>query len=152
MRTTPNGKLLWPVLSYFRWLVILLTTCVCILPVKIKGQILRWYFRARQVPDCCFQATIELVHPKVMQNVLWMAYSELLQVCEADIETISKHKDELVFYYGATDGWCPQLYRDELMLKIEGLNAILCKDSYQHAFVLEHSEPMGKKLFEWISS
>ncbi|XP_071524363.1 lipid droplet-associated hydrolase [Panulirus ornatus] len=152
MRITPNGERLWPVLSYFRWLVILLTACVFILPERVKEKILRWYFRASHVPDCFFQATIELFHPKVMQNVLWMAFNELVQVCEADIETISKFKSEIVFYYGATDGWCPRVYRDELMLKVEGLHAILCKNGYQHAFVMEHSEPMGEILFEWISS
>ncbi|XP_069182433.1 lipid droplet-associated hydrolase-like [Procambarus clarkii] len=152
MKSTPNGKCFWPMLNYLRWFIIFLTACLCVLPVKAREKMLRCYFRGRKVADCSVQATIQLFSPKVIQNVLWMAYNELVQVCEVDAETINKHKDKIVFYYGATDGWCPQVYRDELKLKVEGVNALLCKDGYQHAFVLEFSEPMGQKIVEWVKS
>ncbi|XP_069951902.1 lipid droplet-associated hydrolase-like isoform X1 [Cherax quadricarinatus] len=152
LRNTPNGQRFWPMLCYLRWLVIFLTACLYVLPVKVREKMLLWFFKGRQVPDCSIQATIQLFQPKVMQNVLWMAYHELLQVHEADTEAIDKHKDKIVLYYGAMDGWCPRIYRDELKLKVEGVNAILCEDGYQHAFVLEYSEPMGQKIVEWVRS
>ncbi|KAG7168897.1 lipid droplet-associated hydrolase-like [Homarus americanus] len=152
MKITPNGRRMWPMLCYFRWLVVLLTACLWLLPVRVKERLLKLYFRGRKVADCSFQATIQLFHPKVMQNVLWMAYNELMQVCDVDTVTIDKHKDNIVLYYGATDGWCPQIYRDDLKAKIEGVSAILCEDGYQHAFVLEYSEPVGRKIVNWIKT
>ncbi|XP_066940316.1 lipid droplet-associated hydrolase isoform X1 [Macrobrachium rosenbergii] len=152
MKVSPNGEKLWPWLSYFRWLVIFFTVLAYILPVTVKQTILKLYFSRKEISEGSLKATIELLHPKIIQNVLWMAYNELKYVNDADKETVSKYKDKLVFYYGASDGWCPQLYRTELLQKIDGLTSFLCEEGFPHAFVLSKSEGVAKKVVGWIAS
>ncbi|XP_068236537.1 lipid droplet-associated hydrolase [Palaemon carinicauda] len=150
MKITPNGQMLWPLFSYLRWLTVFLTIFAYVLPSAVKEFILKLYFSKKDISEGSLKATIELLHPKIIQNVLWMAYAELVYVINADIETVSKHKDKLVLYYGASDGWVPQFYRTELLQKIDGLTSFLCEEGYPHAFVLSKSEGVAKKILSWI--
>ncbi|KAK7073802.1 hypothetical protein SK128_015246 [Halocaridina rubra] len=154
MRTSPNGHRLWPILCYFRWLVVLLAALVHCLPSNVKTTMADWYFRGKGVPDYSISASVELVHPKIVQNVLWMAYHELQQVLSPDINVITRHKETIVFYYGASDGWCPKSYRTELLAEVDGLRSYLCEDEYLHAFVLKshNVEGLSMKISTWICS
>lgn len=151
MKVSPNGMRLWPVLQYLRWFVVLLVWAVSLLPGKLKDTILRWHL-GEDVAPCCIGATRELLHARVVQNMLWMAYNELLQVVELDLDTVRRHKDKILLYYGAADGWCPQKYCEDLRARVEGVEALLCEEGYKHAFVLHHSKQMAEKLARWIKS
>lgn len=151
MKTSPNGRVLWPILDYLRWLVVFLTVFAYVLPERLKDAILALYFGSN-VAACSVRATKELLHPRLVQNVLFMAYNELKEVNDADVDTISRHKDRITLYYGATDGWVPTTYRDELKQKVEGVSAFLCDKGYKHAFVLCHSQPVGELLVQFIKS
>lgn len=151
MKVSPNGRRLWPVLCYLRWLVVLLVWAVSLLPGKLKDTILQWHF-GEEVAQCSVGATRELLHARVVQNMLWMAYNELLQVVELDVETVRRHKNKILLYYGASDGWCPQSYWKEIKAQVDGVEALLCDDGSQHAFVLRHSRPVAEKLARWIKS
>ena len=129
----------------------LLACAVSLLPGKLKDVILKWYFR-EGVPQCSISATRELLHGRVVQNMLYMAYSELQQVVELDVDTVKRHKDKVLLYYGASDGWCPVRFCEEMKRRVEGVEAVLCEDGLQHAFVLLHSRQMAEKLARWIKS
>ncbi|KAK4321396.1 hypothetical protein Pmani_007786 [Petrolisthes manimaculis] len=118
---------------------------------RLKEVVLSWYF-GPEVSECSVRATKELLHPQLVNNVLFMAYTELMEVNEADVDTINKHKDRITLYYGATDGWVPTTYRDELKQKVEGVSAHLCEKGYKHAFVLCHSQQVGELLVQLIKS
>ncbi|KAG0724987.1 Lipid droplet-associated hydrolase [Chionoecetes opilio] len=151
MKETPNGRKLWPVLCYLRWLVVLLAWAVSLLPGKLKDAVLEWHFGADVAP-CCVGATRELLHARVVQNMLWMAHSELLQVVQLDVETVERHKNKIMLYYGASDGWCPQTYLEDMRTRVDGVQAVLCEDGSEHAFVLRHSRQTAEKLARWIKS
>lgn len=151
MKASPNGVRLWPVLQYLRWFVALLVWAVGLLPGKLKDTILLWHL-GEDVAPCCIGATRELLHARVVQNMLWMAYNELLQVVEPDLDTIERHKDKILLYYGASDGWCPQSYWEDMRARVKGVEALLCEEGYQHAFVLKHSRQMGEKLARWMKT
>ncbi|KAK3895159.1 hypothetical protein Pcinc_001125 [Petrolisthes cinctipes] len=150
MKATSNGQILWPIL-YLRWLVVFLAACVYILPERLKEVVLSLYF-GPEVAACSVRATKELLHPQLLNNVLFMAYTELMEVNEADVDTVNKHKDKITLYYGATDGWVPTTYRDELKQKVEGVSAHLCEKGYKHAFVLCYSQQVGELLVQLIKS
>ncbi len=57
---------------------------------------------------------------------------------------------QLIFYYGATDNWCPvQYYRDIRKDFPEG-DIRLCERGIRHAFVLDAGEEMANMTAEWI--
>lgn len=151
MKDSPNGTRLWPVLCYFRWLTILMAIIVSFIPQKLKESLLNLYF-GRKAHEHVIKASIELMNPKIIQNVLWMAYNELNEVCMPNVKALEKHKDELLLYYGTNDGWCPMSYYRDLIVKVKGVNAQVCQQGHAHAFVLKSSVPMGEKVAHWMIS
>lgn len=150
MKDSPNGTRLWPVLCYFRWLTIFLAIIASFIPKKIKESLLYIYF-GRKAHKHVIKASIELLNPKIIQNVLWMAYSELNEVLMPNLKALEKHKGKVMLYYGANDGWCPLSYHQDLIAKVKEVNAQVCQEGHAHAFVLKSSEPMGEKVAHWIS-
>jgi hypothetical protein len=57
-----------------------------------------------------------------------------------DLATITKHLEQLVFYYGTTDGCVPREHRDEIARPFP-THLDVCLDTHgaAHAFCLEHS-------------
>uniref|UniRef100_A0A0N7ZAM7 Lipid droplet-associated hydrolase n=1 Tax=Scylla olivacea TaxID=85551 RepID=A0A0N7ZAM7_SCYOL len=151
MRDSPNGVKLWPVLNYLRWFVVMLTCIVYILPGKVVDTLLRLYFGSSAY-ECCIDATKELLNPRVVQNMLWMARDELDKVVDLDVDVVRRYRDKLVLYYGASDAWCPVQYWEGVRKRVPGVEAVLCEDGTQHAFVLRHADPVAEKLAHWIGS
>lgn len=148
MKDTPQGVRLWPILYYFRWLVVLLATIINLLPTFLKHKVHDVFYP--NVPRCCAEATLELLHPNIVRNVLWMAFNELKEVLKPDLETLEQNSDNILLYYGAKDGWCPLSFREELLVQLPNINSQICSSNIDHAFVLHSSETMGKLLAEWI--
>lgn len=122
---------------------------VSFIPQKLKESLLNLYF-GRKAHEHVIKASIELLNPKIIQNVLWMAYNELNEVCMPNVKALEKHKDELLLYYGTNDGWCPMSYYRDLIVKVKGVNAQVCQQGHAHAFVLKSSVPMGEKVAHWM--
>lgn len=148
MADTPQGVRLSPILSYFRWCVVLLAGIINLLPAFFKHKVFNIFYV--DVPMCCAEATIELLHPNIVRNVLWMAFNELKEVLKPDLTTLEHYSDNILLYYGAEDGWCPLSFREELLIQLPSINSQICTKNIDHAFVLHSSEIMGKLLAEWI--
>lgn len=151
MKDSPNGTRLWPLLCYFRWLAIFLVIIASFIPKKIKESLLYLYF-GRKAHEHVIKASTELLNPKIIQNVLWMAYRELSEVYEPNIKVLEKHKDNVMLYYGANDGWCPLSYHKDLVEKVKEVDAQVCQQGHAHAFVLKSSVAMGEKVAQWMLS
>ncbi|KAK8379192.1 hypothetical protein O3P69_019204 [Scylla paramamosain] len=102
--------------------------------------------------ECCIDATKELLNARVVQNMLWMAKDELDKVVDLDVDVVRRYRDKLVLYYGASDAWCPVQYWEGVRERVPEVEAVLCEDGTQHAFVLRHAEPVAEKLAHWMGS
>ena len=71
-----------------------------------------------------------------------------------DDRIIEEHIGKLIFYYGATDKWCPiSYYHDvyEQYGKVAESKIHLCSKGYAHAFVLCHSTEVAEMVAEWTT-
>ena len=58
---------------------------------------------------------------------------------------------QLVFYYGATDHWCPVQYYDEIKKDFPSGDIRLCRNGFRHAFVLDTGKDVAGMVIEWLS-
>lgn len=90
-----------------------------------------------------------------MEKVLFLANEEMKRVVEFDsetLETLRSNHQILKLYYGASDGWTPQKYCQQLKEKIPELDAEIDTRKFDHAFVIKSSEDVGRLVAEWIMS
>lgn len=57
---------------------------------------------------------------------------------------------QLIFYYGATDHWCPVQYYHDIKKDFPRGDFRLCENSFRHAFVLDAGRDVAKMVVEWI--
>ncbi|KAI9146556.1 hypothetical protein BKA69DRAFT_37283 [Paraphysoderma sedebokerense] len=96
--------------------------------------------------------TSRLLHPKTVVNCLYMANYEMDEIKKLDADVIDKYISKLIFYYGTTDKWVPLSHYEMTKKRWPKADIHLCQDSFPHAFVLGHGEPMGQKVASWIIS
>ena len=92
------------------------------------------------------KSLVTTAKPEMLRNMLDLAHDELLHVQELDVQTIEKHKDKIVFYYGSSDHWTPLGYREDLLRKVPGAKTFVCQKNLLHAFVLTQSADMAEEL------
>ena len=97
----------------------------------------------------CLQSTLDLVNGVSVANVLFMAYTELVEVNEPDIVCLKKFSDKIRFYNGSHDPWCPLEYVDSLKLKVPEIHVEVCKKNIPHAFVLERANDVANIVSNW---
>ena len=78
-----------------------------------------------------------------------MAYTELLNVNEPDIDALKRFTQKLRFYNGTTDRWCPLSYADHLKEKVPDLYVEKCQKNIAHAFVLRSASDMAAIVAGW---
>jgi len=149
---SPKGQFFTPLLKYFRWIVPLFTLPMLFLPHRVKQFLIGRYFGLGQVPQCAVEATTKLLSPTACRNCLYLANIEMHSVRELDAETIFKHLEQLCFYYGANDAWCPTEYHDSMKRLFPSGEIYLCSNGIQHAFVLNSSDHMAVIVSDWIES
>ncbi|KAI8615613.1 hypothetical protein BC830DRAFT_1121878 [Chytriomyces sp. MP71] len=95
--------------------------------------------------------TVErLLHHNSGLHALTLGNDEMKRVKELDAETIGRHLEDIVFYYGPDDAWADESYYRDLLRVFPKANAHLCDDDAPHDFVIHHSELMGRKVAGWI--
>ncbi len=57
---------------------------------------------------------------------------------------------QLIFYYGATDHWCPVQYYHDIRKDFPEGDIRLCERGIRHAFVLDAGEEMANMTAEWV--
>ncbi|XP_058821464.1 lipid droplet-associated hydrolase isoform X2 [Topomyia yanbarensis] len=150
MAEARNGFILTRIVKPIYFIIEWFYRCFALLPNIIKIWIIYVYFLFTRTPKYYLGTALKYTHPAVIDKVWFMAMDEMKQVRELDVETIRLNKHRLKFYYGATDGWTPLKYYQELKQKIPEVDAELCTRKFEHAFVLRSADTMGFMVGEWI--
>lgn len=101
--------------------------------------------------DEFLEPSVGFSNPAVIDRVWFMTLDEMNKVREVDEELIKANIHRLKLYYGTSDGWVPKSYQQDMIDKFPGIDAELCKNGYEHAFVLSSSSEVGKMVAEWIN-
>ncbi|KAL4624225.1 lipid droplet-associated hydrolase [Arapaima gigas] len=81
---------------------------------------------------------------------MYMGSQEMVQVLKRDNRTIAQNLDKLIFYYGATDHWCPVQYYSDIKKDFPSGNIQLCGRGFRHAFVLDAGREVATMVAEWL--
>ncbi len=98
----------------------------------------------------CREATLDLINPVSVHNMLFLAHTELEQVLEPDYQVIKHFKGKLKFYYGSDDHWVPVSFYENLLKNVPEVDAQLCEHAHPHAFVLSASVHMAEIVSAWF--
>lgn len=121
------------------------------IPTNWKRAVVRWHSRRNGMPEDFLDSCVEYTNPPVIDCIWFMALDEMEKIREIDEEVVRSNMHRLKLYYGTIDGWVPTEYYYELIEKFEGIDAELCKQKYEHAFVLKTGPEVGKMVSEWIN-
>lgn len=152
MAETKNGGKVLFVSRYILSLMLFGSWIFVYLPRIIQLVLLRIAFLFLRIPPGNVGAVLELIEPHVLNKVFFLAHNEMKEVRELDHETIDKNITKLRLYYGATDGWTPLRYYEELKQKHRGIKAEVCSRGYDHAFVLRNSIEVAVLVSDWLKT
>lgn len=150
MSTSPQGQLVWPMLTYLRLPTLISVYALSCLSPQTQSRLLEWYFKNRSIPDCVLNASLNLFQAECAKLCMFMAKDELENVTTLDVDIIRENLSRVTFYYGANDSWCPYSYYQDLIDLFPEGDIRLCKNNFEHAFVLENSKEMGALVSGWI--
>ncbi|KAI4872238.1 hypothetical protein NFI96_034394 [Prochilodus magdalenae] len=172
MACTPQGQVMTPVLCRLRYAVYLPIFLLSLLPERLKASLIQLALRNLYSLDTTtIPATISLINVDCVANAMYMGSQEMRLVLERDNSTIRQHLhkkhrrpqlilenpaltvdagSKLIFYYGATDHWCPVQYYYDIRRDFPEGDIRLCERGLRHAFVLDAGEEMANMTTEWI--
>ncbi|KAM9466538.1 lipid droplet-associated hydrolase [Clarias gariepinus] len=151
MASSPQGKVMTPVLCHLRYIVYLPIFLLSLLPERLKAGMVQLILRnMRSLDTSCIPATLSLINVDCAANAMYMGSQEMRMVQDRDNLTIQQHLDKLVFYYGATDHWCPVQYYQDIRRDFPDGDFRLCERGLRHAFVLDAGEEMANMITGWI--
>eukprot|EP00064_Thunnus_orientalis_P008477 superscaffoldBa00001007_g8500 len=151
MAQTPQGKVMTPVLCHMRYVAYLPLFLLSLLPEGFKSSLIKLVFGGiRSLDYTVVQPTVGLLSGDCAANAMYMGGQEMRKVLERDNITIKKNLEKLIFYYGATDHWCPVQYYHEIKQDFPTGDFRLCENGFRHAFVLDAGREVAKMVVEWI--
>lgn len=103
------------------------------------------------VGDELLEPSVGFTNPQVIDRVWLMTLDEMIKVRDVDEDVIKPNINRLKLYYSTKDGWVPKSYQQDMLDRFPGIDAELCKQGYEHAFVLSTGPEVGKMVAEWIS-
>ena len=141
---------------YIPWLVVGLVRLLAFIPRPLLSRMVTWWMEttssASKLSECCLNATLDLLNPISIKNMLFLAHTELQEVLEPDYEGIERFKHHTKFYYGTTDHWVPLSYYENLVKTVPDAHVQLCTLEIPHAFVLCSSHKMAEICAEWVET
>lgn len=147
---SPQGRWAKPLLTFFQSFVILFLYILSYLSERMQYKIIQWYFHGKSVSDCALKASLNILDPHCTKKWMFLAYEEMVLVQELNVGDVERHIDDLLFYYGSNDDWCPLIYYYEMRNRFPLSNIMLCQKGIDHAFVLESSQEVGELVADWI--
>ncbi|XP_072314263.1 lipid droplet-associated hydrolase [Eucyclogobius newberryi] len=152
MARTPQGRAVTPVLCHLRYVAYLPVFLLSLLPESLKRALVGLALGGiRSLDRAVIRPTVGLLSGDCAAYALYMGGQEMKQVLERDNATIKKHLDKLIFYYGATDHWCPVEYFHDMKQDFPDGDFRLCESGFRHAFVLDAGADVAAMVVEWIS-
>ncbi|XP_051252257.1 lipid droplet-associated hydrolase [Dicentrarchus labrax] len=152
MAQTPQGKVMTPLLCHMRYVAYLPLFLLSLLPEGLKASLIKLVFGGiHSLDHTVLQPTVGLLSGDCAANAMYMGGQEMKKVLERDNVTINKNLGKLIFYYGATDHWCPVQYYQDIRRDFPHGDVRLCENGFRHAFVLDSGRDVAKMVVEWIS-
>lgn len=151
MAETKNGRFFTNVVARLASLLIFLAWIFSFFPLFLQDLLIRAFGLFYGISSRSTKAVTQFLNPYVVKRVILLAKEEMKYVRERDDQIISTHLDKFWFYYGASDGWAPVKYYENIKEKHPNLEAQVCKRGFYHSFVLQHDEEMGKILGDLIN-
>ena len=140
-----------PTFNRFFFLLRIFYNLFHLIPTSWKGAIVSWQCRRQGIPDEFIQSSLEYTNPRVIDRIWFLALDEMQKIREIDEETVRSNLNRLKLYYGASDDWVNTELYHEIIQKFPGIDAELCKNGYEHAFVLKSGPEVAKMVSEWIN-
>ena len=150
IRDTPNGKRLWPLFHPLgRSFLSASASFLKLLPRNILHRMVS--IMTQQSHEDA-RITTNLVDPNVAQNTLYMAYTEMEDIGDLDLDFYRRHYDKMTFYYGQDDDWAPMEHYERMKARFLNGRVHLCQRGLPHAFVLGNGGlELAELVSEWIS-
>uniref|UniRef100_A0A3P9HEQ8 Lipid droplet-associated hydrolase n=1 Tax=Oryzias latipes TaxID=8090 RepID=A0A3P9HEQ8_ORYLA len=138
MAESPQGRRMTPLLCQMRYLAYLPVFLLSLLPDILKAALIK----------LVFSTLLESVFFFFLANSMYLGGQEMRMVLERDNTTIEKNLDKLIFYYGATDHWCPVKYFYDIRRDFPHGDFRLCEKGFRHAFVLD----VGREVANMVAN
>ncbi|XP_069829215.1 lipid droplet-associated hydrolase isoform X2 [Dendropsophus ebraccatus] len=152
MAQTPQGRVMAPLLCSLRYVVYMPMYLISLLPDFMKTFLVKFALRSiKSVDETVVGASLNLFKMECAANAMYMGSQEMVEVLERDNDTIKQHLNKLIFYYGATDNWCPVQYYEDIRKDFPKGNIWLCDKGYRHAFVLDSSKEVASLVINWMN-
>ena len=84
------------------------------------------------------------------KSSLYLGNCEMRDIRELELEVMRKYQHLWTIYFGKGDGWCPAEHVKDISERLDLEKNIQCEENIDHAFVLEDSLTMARKMVEWI--
>lgn len=149
---TPNARVQRHFYMTLRWLALLLMWISTLFPDSFRKFVLK--LRFRKCPPAHVNDMINGVMSITragLYQILCMANNEMEVVQDLPVNVISRYHGRLVFYYGVNDQWNLPSFYDDLVSRFPSIDATLCSQGYEHAFVLKSSIEMAEYCFKKLS-
>jgi pimeloyl-ACP methyl ester carboxylesterase len=154
MAISPNGVRTGRYLEFFDTHSILskiLLSWLWMLPDRFKRFIVRLNLRGPLIPECVIDSAVEILSSSVVRNVIHLANNELHVVKHHDESLFqNEHRDRILLYYGAIDGWVPASCAEEQAERLGKSCVFLDNDGCEHAFVIRDGEVMARTVVSLV--
>ncbi|KAM4694716.1 lipid droplet-associated hydrolase [Discoglossus pictus] len=151
MAQSPQGKVMTPFLCSLRYIVYMPLYLLSFLPECAKTSMVRFVmWGIKSVDEASMAAALELFRMDCTANAMYMGSQEMVNVKDRDNNTIKENLNKLIFYYGATDNWCPVQYYEDIRKEFPEGNIWLCEKGIRHAFVLDSSKEVASMTVQWL--
>lgn len=152
MAQTPEGKRMTPVLCHMRYVAYLPVFLLVLLPEILKAGLVKLAFSySRSIDPAVYQPTVRLLSGDIGAYAMYMGGQEMMNVVKRDNETIRKNLEKIIFFYGATDHWCPIEYYHDMKRDFPQGDIRLCENNYRHAFVMDKGKEVASIVAESLS-
>ncbi|XP_047013559.1 lipid droplet-associated hydrolase isoform X2 [Ictalurus punctatus] len=96
MASSPQGKVMTPVLCHLRYVVYLPIFLLSLLPERLKAGMVQLVLRnMRSLDTSCIPATLSLINVDCAANAMYMGSQEMRMVLDRDNLTIQQHLDKI---------------------------------------------------------
>ena len=155
MKITPAGRRSWIAIHHIPKLCVFLAWLLTFMPKSLLEKIISFWMKltssASTLSEASLRGIVNLLNPTSVEQMLYLAHTELEIVLEPDYDQVRRHNPILRFYYGTIDDWVPVQFYEEMKKNVPNVNAELCQLRIPHAFVLSSSEKVAGIVATWMS-
>ncbi|XP_072505395.1 lipid droplet-associated hydrolase isoform X2 [Notamacropus eugenii] len=149
---TPNGYVATPLLCWLRYaLYVPFYIALNLMPTKVLTMLSSLILqRLKAENEITSRHVMNSLNMNCIANAMYLGSQEMRTILERDNSTIEKHLNKLIFYYGASDSWCPVQFYEDIKKDFPSADIKLCEKGIRHAFILSSSQEMAAMISDWL--